>query len=38
MVYGQRTGAIPAGDEEITRIVREIESTEAELAIVKDDA
>jgi hypothetical protein len=38
VVYGQRTGAIPAGDEEITRIVREIESTEAELAIVKDDA
>jgi hypothetical protein len=38
VVYGQRTGAIPAGDEEIARIVREIQSTEAELAIVKDDA
>jgi hypothetical protein len=38
VVYGQRTGAIPAGDEEITRIVGEIQSTEQELAKLQADA
>ena len=38
VVYGQRTGAIPAGDEEITRIVGEIKATEAAVAALKSDA
>jgi hypothetical protein len=38
IVYGQRTGAIPAGDEEITRIVGEIKAVEAGLAELKADA
>jgi hypothetical protein len=36
IVYGQRTGAIPAGDEEIARLVSEIQAVEADLAAVKD--
>jgi hypothetical protein len=32
VVYGQRTGAIPAGDEEIDRIVGEITGVQQQLA------
>ena len=32
VVYGQRTGAVPAGDEEITRLVGEITAVEDQLA------
>ncbi len=32
IVYGQRVGAIPAGDDEITRLVAEIAAVEKELA------
>jgi hypothetical protein len=35
IVYGQRTGAAPAGDEEITRLVGEIQAAEADLATLK---
>ena len=38
VVYGQRTGSIPAGDEEITRIVGEITKIEGQLAALKSDA
>ena len=38
IVYGQRTGAIPAGDEEITRLVTEITAVQAQLAELKADA
>jgi hypothetical protein len=38
VVYGQRTGAIPAGDQEIARIVGEIQATEQELEQLKADA
>ena len=38
VVYGQRTGALPAGDDEIIRIVGEIRKTEKQLAEVKADA
>ncbi len=38
VVYGQRVGTIPAGDEEITRIVGEIRTVEAALAQLKADA
>lgn len=38
VVYGQRTGALPAGDEEITRIVGEIQTTEKQLSEIKADA
>jgi hypothetical protein len=38
IVYGQRTGSIPAGDEEITRVVGEIKATEAAVAALKSDA
>jgi hypothetical protein len=37
VVYGQRVGAIPAGDEEITRLVAEITAVETELATLKAD-
>jgi hypothetical protein len=32
VVYGQRTGAVPAGDEEITRLVGEITAVQDQLA------
>ena len=35
VVYGQRTGALPAGDEEITRIVAEISAVQNQLAELK---
>jgi hypothetical protein len=38
VVYGQRTGAIPTDDAEITRLVGEITSTEQELEKLKADA
>jgi hypothetical protein len=38
VVYGQRTGVIPADDTEITRIVGEIQATEQELEQLKADA
>lgn len=38
VVYGQQTGAIPAGDAEITRIVGEIQAVEQQLADLKADA
>jgi archaellum component FlaC len=38
VVYGQRTGAIPAGDEEITRIVGEIQGVEEQVAKLKAEA
>ena len=38
VVYGQRTGSIPAGDEEIIRIVGEIAKVEEQLAALKSDA
>ena len=38
VVYGQRTGAIPEGDAEITRIVGEIQAVEQQLADLKADA
>jgi hypothetical protein len=38
VVYGQRTGAIPADDTEIARIVTEITSTEQELEQLKAQA
>ena len=38
VVYGQRTGALPAGDEEIARIVGEIEKTEKQIGEIKADA
>jgi hypothetical protein len=38
VVYGQRTGAIPAGDEEVTRIVAEITAVEQQIADLKADA
>jgi hypothetical protein len=38
VVYGQRTGAIPAGDEEIARIVAEISAVENDLATLRAEA
>ena len=38
VVYGQHTGAIPAGDEEVTRLVGEIKATEAGLAALKSES
>ncbi len=38
VVYGQRTGAIPAGDEEIARIVGEITGDQKQLAEIKAEA
>jgi hypothetical protein len=38
VVHGQRTGAIPTDDAEITRLVGEITSTEQELEKLKADA
>jgi hypothetical protein len=38
IVYGQRTGSVPAGDEEITRIVGEIQNTEKQLEELRADA
>jgi hypothetical protein len=38
VVYGQRTGALPAGDEEIARLVGEIRTTEKQLEEIKADA
>jgi hypothetical protein len=38
VVYGQRTGAIPAGDAEIDRIVGEITTVEGQLAELKAEA
>jgi hypothetical protein len=38
VVYGQRTGAIPTDDAEITRIVGEITAAEQELADLKAEA
>jgi len=35
VVYGQRVGAIPAGDEEIARIVAEITAVENQIAELK---
>lgn len=37
VVYGQHTGTVPAGDEEITRLVGEIKATEAGLAALKPE-
>ncbi len=37
VVYGQRTGAIPAGDEEIDRLVGEITAVQTQLAALKPE-
>ncbi|MGZ4690952.1 MAG: hypothetical protein ACXVKA_08420 [Acidimicrobiia bacterium] len=38
VVYGQRTGAVAAGDTDIVRIVGEIQAVEQQLAELKTDA